>query len=137
MSEILILGNGGAISEGLDYNSFLIDRSCLCEVPPDIMNSLYRSKADLSLIDTVFISHFHGDHCFGLPFLLLSFLVMGDKAPAAIEIVAPAGIRSLAFSLTETAFTKEHPCLPWMEKHLFLIFPRVSGSIGNCVEKII
>ena len=116
--NVTILGNGGALNEGLDYNAFLIGASCLCEVPPDIMRTLHRAKADLSLIDTIFISHFHADHFFGLPFLFLSLFAMGSRSPRMVRIIGPSGIQDHCFSLTEAAFTSVHPCLLWMTEHL-------------------
>ena len=38
--KIKILGNGGAINDGLPYNSFAINGTLLCETPPDIMLSM-------------------------------------------------------------------------------------------------
>jgi hypothetical protein len=40
--RIKMLGTGGAINDGLPYNSFIVDNTLLVETPPDIMNSLYR-----------------------------------------------------------------------------------------------
>ncbi|HNX25734.1 MAG TPA: hypothetical protein PKG60_16930, partial [Spirochaetota bacterium] len=60
--QIKILGNGGAINDGLPYNSFLVDDFFLAETPPDIMTSLFRERTDLSKLRVIYISHFHGDH---------------------------------------------------------------------------
>jgi ribonuclease BN (tRNA processing enzyme) len=67
--RIQVLGNGGAINEGLPYSSFVVDGILLCETPPDIMLSLHKHAIEISSIKTVYISHLHGDHTFGLPFL--------------------------------------------------------------------
>ena len=69
---IKILGNGGAINDGLAYNAFAINGTLLCETPPDIMLSINKNSIDLASIDRIYISHLHGDHIFGLPFLILS-----------------------------------------------------------------
>ena len=40
--NIRMLGTGGAINNGLPYNSFIINEDLLIETPPDIMISLFR-----------------------------------------------------------------------------------------------
>lgn len=52
------------------------------------------------LLEAVYISHFHGDHFFGLPLLLLRFYEQGREKPLAI--IGQPGIEALvrqAFSL--------------------------------------
>jgi hypothetical protein len=90
------------------------------------MKTLHRARVDLSCIDTIFISHFHADHFFGLPFLLLTFFVMKEKAPRKVRIIGPRGIQETCFSLTETAFSSVHPCVLWMTDHLQ--FEEISGG---------
>ncbi|MBU0991008.1 MAG: hypothetical protein KJ737_00825 [Proteobacteria bacterium] len=127
---IKILGNGGAINKGLPYNSFIINDSLLCELPPDIMLSLHRNKVHLSLIDTIYISHLHGDHIFGLPFLVLSAFFnserTGDKS--SFSLIGPNGLEELAHNLVISAFTKSHPCLSWMQKFCRFFETDASGT---------
>lgn len=51
-------------------------------------------RTPLSLVDlqAIFVTHVHGDHCYGLPGLLGSAGMSGRKAP--ITIVAPTGIEA-------------------------------------------
>jgi hypothetical protein len=59
--NIKILGNGGAINDGLAYNAFVVNSTLLCETPPDIMLSIHKNSIDLPSIKTIYISHF-GTH---------------------------------------------------------------------------
>ncbi|CAB5105109.1 Ribonuclease Z (EC [Olavius algarvensis associated proteobacterium Delta 3] len=116
--NIKILGNGGAINDGLPYNSFVINETLLCETPPDIMLSLHRNSIDLASIHTIYISHLHGDHLFGLPFLILSAFFSNDETGTefSFEIIGPKGLEKMCENLVVSAFTSNHPCIKWMKE---------------------
>jgi len=117
MQEILILGNGGAVSEGLPYNGFVIDGSILVEAPPDIMPSLRNNRIDPHDIRVVYISHIHADHIFGLPFFLLQrFMddVRYDRH-GELSVIGPPGIAAHCFALMDMAFG-EIPAVSWMRR---------------------
>ena len=64
---------------------------------------LRKAKAKFSKIDHIFISHLHGDHCFGLPGLIASFRLLGRDKP--LHIYGPEGIKEMLetiFRITET-----------------------------------
>lgn len=64
---------------------------------------LRKAKARFSKINHIFISHLHGDHCFGLPGLIASFRLLGRETP--LHIYGPKGIKEMLetiFRLTET-----------------------------------
>lgn len=114
--RIKIIGNGGCLNRGLAYNSFLVGTRFLAEAPPDIMASLQTRGADLDAIDTVYLSHLHGDHAFGLPFLIINKWVreLEELVPGRLTVLGPAGIAEHTRLLTEAAFTTSHPCYAWL-----------------------
>ena len=64
---------------------------------------LRKAKARFSKINHIFISHLHGDHCFGLPGLIASFRLLGREAP--LNIYGPKGLKEMIetiFRITET-----------------------------------
>ena len=64
---------------------------------------LRKAKARFSKINNIFISHLHGDHCFGLPGLIASFRLLGRETP--LNVFGPKGIKEMMetiFRLTET-----------------------------------
>jgi phosphoribosyl 1,2-cyclic phosphodiesterase len=112
--EILILGIGGFDNSGFPFNSFIVDRHILVESPPDILQSLKREGIDRNKIDTIVISHTHGDHIFGLPFLLYNLF----KQPGwekKIRIIGPAGTRETLVKLAGLAIRDDHPSIGWID----------------------
>lgn len=64
---------------------------------------LRKAKARFSKINHIFISHLHGDHCFGLPGLIASFRLLGRET--ALHVYGPKGIEEMLetiFRITET-----------------------------------
>ncbi|MCD0480585.1 ribonuclease Z [Chryseobacterium sp. LC2016-29] len=64
---------------------------------------LRKAKARFSKINHIFISHLHGDHCFGLPGLIASFRLLGRETP--LHVYGPKGIKKMLdtiFTITET-----------------------------------
>ena len=54
---------------------------------------LRHSKIKFTKINAVFISHAHGDHCFGLIGMISTFGMLGRTAP--LHVYAPAGLREI------------------------------------------
>ncbi len=131
MMQIKILGNGGAVNDGLPYNSFMADNFLLVETPPDIMNSLFREKTDLSLLRVIYISHFHGDHYFGLPFLILRlfFNSAGQSMNYKISILGPAGIKNKSKEICRLALGENHPVNNWIDSNFIVVELKADSSI--------
>ena len=117
---VTILGNGGCLNEGLPYNSFMIGESLLVETPPDVMTSIGRLSKSIEKIATVFVSHLHGDHTFGLPFIVISSWYRARVAgtTASLVVYGPEGIQAQAELLTEAAFSVAHPCFAWLKEQV-------------------
>lgn len=54
-------------------------------------------------IEVVFVSHFHGDHIFGLPFLLLEYFHLTPRTKD-LTIIGPPGIQERIGVVTEAGF---------------------------------
>jgi ribonuclease BN (tRNA processing enzyme) len=101
--DLTFLGTGNAFAPGgLCWNGFLLDGRHMFEAPPQALQSLNRLEVDPNSIETVVLSHQHGDHFLGLPFLLLHWEHMGRTAP--IRIIAPLGTRESMLRACELAF---------------------------------
>jgi hypothetical protein len=82
------------------------------------MLSLHSNAIEIPSIKTVYISHLHGDHTFGLPFLILSafYAHWRHGRVSSYTLVGPKGLEEAAEDLVVRAFTAGHPCLEWMRQ---------------------
>ncbi len=104
MLELCFLGSGNAFTPGGRYwSSFLLNGRYLFDAPPTLLPHLKRLDVPLTDIRTVFISHFHGDHFLGLPFLLLEYLHMTPRRED-LYIVGPPGVEEMIERLADMAF---------------------------------
>ncbi|MCF6334697.1 MAG: MBL fold metallo-hydrolase [Spirochaetales bacterium] len=68
---------------------------------------LHQQKIDPNTIDIVLLSHLHGDHCGGVPFLLMDAM-LGSKRKNPLTIIGPSGIESHIKQLQELLFPGSH-----------------------------
>ena len=95
MMELTFLGSGNAFAQGGRYwSSFLADQRYLFDAPPTLLPHLKRLQVPLTGLEVVFISHLHGDHFMGLPFLLLEYLYLTERKDD-LFIVGPPGIQQM------------------------------------------
>ncbi len=98
--EIMFLGAGNAFAPAdLGWSSFLVDRRVLFEAPPAALQELNRLGVDVLGIETVVLSHFHGDHFGGLPFLLLDYTIRRVRS-RELTIIGPPGVGERVEALT-------------------------------------
>lgn len=104
MLELSFLGSGNAFTTGGRYwSSFLLNGRYLFEAPPTILPHLKRLGIPLTDIQAIFITHFHGDHFLGLPFLLLEYLYVTPRRDD-LHIIGPPGVQRVIEQLTHIAF---------------------------------
>lgn len=123
--KVTVLGNGGFYNEGLSYNALAIDGRVLVETPPDILQSIARQGMRPAQFDTVFVSHIHGDHCFGFPFFFFNWLYAGDaeshwQKGSALTLIGPHGLGGQIRALLRMAIPHEHPYTEAFERQVRL-----------------
>lgn len=95
--RVHILGCGSALPT-LKHNpsSQIVEMRGKCfmiDCGEGTQTQLRRSKIKFTRISAVFISHVHGDHCFGLIGMISTFGMLGRTAP--LHIYAPAGFSNI------------------------------------------
>jgi ribonuclease BN (tRNA processing enzyme) len=88
MTSVSFLGTGNYLAPGRYWNSFVVDRSILVEPAPTALPHLRRMGLGVADLDVVVVSHFHPDHTFGWPFLLLE-IVRTRPADRPLHVVGP------------------------------------------------
>jgi ribonuclease BN (tRNA processing enzyme) len=101
--DLLFLGSGNAFAaEGRAFSSFLLDGRYLFDCGPTVLQQLAKAGVPPSDIEAVFISHYHADHFFGLPFLMLDAKYGGRRKD--LTIVGPPGIEARTRDLSELGY---------------------------------
>ena len=101
--DLLFLGSGNAFAAGRYWGSFLLNGRYLFDASPIALPHLKRSEVNLAEIEAIFISHFHADHFFGLPFLLLEYAEETPRSKA-LTIIGPPGIEERVRTITDAGY---------------------------------
>ncbi len=87
------------------------------------------SKLSIPAISTIFISHLHGDHLYGLPGLLSSRSFQGGRTP--LTVYGPVGIKTyIQMSLATTNTSLKY------ELHIIELEEASSFQIGACTVSV-
>lgn len=105
--KVRFIGTGSAINTDRLSSAVLIGDSILVDAPPGINQRLLREGFELQRLDHVLISHWHGDHVFGLPFLFLEYML--QPRTDRLNVYGPADIEDKIHSLVKLAFPKSNP----------------------------
>lgn len=106
MVRIEFLGSGNAfLPQGRYHSLLMLDESLLIDAPPTLLASLRRRELSPADIRTVMITHWHGDHVFGFPFLLLERKYISDRqAESRLSVHSPVGGEDKLRHLCELAY---------------------------------
>ena len=92
--EVLILGCGSAKPTARHFPSAQIvnvhDKLYMIDCGEGAQMQMCRNRVNFSRLDNIFISHLHGDHCFGLIGLISTYNLLGRTAN--LNIYSPDGL---------------------------------------------
>jgi ribonuclease BN (tRNA processing enzyme) len=103
--KAIFIGVGDAFDERETNTSILIDfegTRILLDCGFTVPKSLFSLIPDADSIDAVFISHFHGDHFMGVPYLLGHMRSAGRKSP--LTFIGPKDIEQKIISAVNFAY---------------------------------
>ncbi|HXZ84668.1 MAG TPA: MBL fold metallo-hydrolase [Myxococcota bacterium] len=117
MAEVLFVGTGDAFGSGGRRNSAIVVRdgghTLLLDCGPTTLGGLKEMGIDPLDIDAVALSHFHGDHIAGMPFLMLDYIYASPR-DRPLDILGPPGVASQLAALTRANHydTEQAPRFP-------------------------
>ncbi len=128
--DICFLGSGNAFMAERECGCILVNDRIMLDAGPGALLSLKRLHKDTAKISHIFLSHFHADHCFGLPFLLLEWMFIA-KTDAALTIVGPAGVEERVHTIMELAYP-EIMAMGWPRPMVFHeVNPGAEETVGG------
>jgi ribonuclease BN (tRNA processing enzyme) len=105
--QVRFLGSGDAFGSGGRFNTcFLVEagqKAFLIDCGASSLVAIRKSGIDPNAIGTIFISHLHGDHFGGLPFVLLDAQFYSRRTTPLI-VVGPVGLRQRLTEAMEVLF---------------------------------
>jgi len=104
--RIDMLGTGNAfLPHGRLHSFAMLNRRHIIDAPPTALASLRRAGQSVADVQTVFVTHVHGDHVFGFPFLLLERKYISDREGLKpLRVVGTPFVRERLSALCELAF---------------------------------
>lgn len=105
--SLTVLGSGDAFASGGRLQSGYVLGAggwrALLDAGPTTLAALARTGTAPDAIDAVFISHLHGDHYAGLPFLLLDALVAHPRR-GPLGVYGPPELETSTFAVLELLY---------------------------------
>jgi ribonuclease Z len=88
MPEVIMLGTGRALPTAAQENTYFViagrERCVMVDCAGAPYRRLLKAQLDPARLSAVVITHFHPDHAYGVPSLLLSLWLAGRMAPLAL-----------------------------------------------------
>jgi ribonuclease BN (tRNA processing enzyme) len=104
--RLRVLGSGDAFnSSGALHSCYMLEHeggTLLMECGPGVLAALKRAGVDTGVVDAILVSHLHGDHFGGIPFLLLEYKFKNPRSRPLVIAGPPTAeqrIRDLYASL--------------------------------------
>ncbi|MBI3962047.1 MAG: MBL fold metallo-hydrolase [Deinococcus sp.] len=110
--QVTFLGTGDAFASGGRLQTCYLAQSrtanFLLDCGPCSLYALKQAKVDPAGLDLVLISHLHGDHFGGLPFLLLDFQFASQRQKPVV-VAGPPGTAQQVEQLLHTLYPDQTP----------------------------
>lgn len=144
--EVHILGCGSALPTTRHFASSQVvnvrDKLFMIDCGEGAQMQLRRSKQKFTRLNHIFISHLHGDHCFGLMGLISTFSMLGRTAELCIhapkeleELLMPQlnfFCKGMSYQVTFRPFDTKMPSLVYEDRSLTVTTIPMKHRIPCC-----
>lgn len=129
---VTFLGSGNAFGSGGRFQTcILVDCTTtrfLLDCRASSLIAMKKQGVDPSTVSTILVTHLHGDHFAGIPFLLLDAQFAKREAP--LVIAGPPGIQTRVREAMEVLFPKSSETTPWFPLSFVELPPSTPSQIG-------
>jgi ribonuclease BN (tRNA processing enzyme) len=134
--QVIFLGTGDAFGAGGRHQAaYLVssgEGSILLDCGATTLASMRREQIAAGCVDAIFLSHFHGDHFAGLPFLLLEY-TYHEPRRRALTIGGPPGTRERVAELYRAMYRQPGARPLPFELHFIELLPGRQAQAGRAV----
>jgi ribonuclease BN (tRNA processing enzyme) len=131
--QVQFLGSGDAFGSGGRLQSCILvshpGGRFLIDCGASAMISLRRFGIDPNTIDSIFLTHLHGDHFGGLPFFILDAQLVSRRS-VPLLVAGPQGVAKRLPEAMEASFPGSSGARRKIETEIKEMEPRVSHSTG-------
>ena len=92
--------------------------------------ALRQQDIDPNSIDVILLTHLHGDHCGGVPFLLVDAM-LGSKRERPLVVAGPRDLRYRMFLISEALFPGMHAMKPRFDLTWIELEPGEPTQVGD------
>lgn len=106
-TTVRFLGSGDSFGSGGRFQTCIMvegeDRRLVLDCGASSLIAMRSQGVEPNSIDAILLTHFHGDHCAGVPFFLMDAM-LGSKRTRPLLVAGPPGTRGRMEALREALF---------------------------------
>jgi len=114
-SQIRFVGSGDAFGSGGRFQTCILGdiggRRFLLDCGASSLIAMKAQAIDPNSVETILLTHLHGDHCAGVPFLLMDAM-LGSKRRTPLVVVGPEGTAARMEQLRDALFPGSGGMMP-------------------------
>ncbi len=133
-ARVTVLGSGDAFNSGARFSAAYLVQAPGCtfllDCGPSTLLALKRQGIDPAVIDFVILSHLHGDHFAGVPFLLLEYLYENPRSRPLL-IAGPADVENRVRLLFAACYKELSTRRPPFDLEFRELVPDTQVGIGG------
>jgi len=136
MSELTVtfLGSGDAFSSGGRLNTCILvegeDKRFLLDCGASSLAAMKSQGVDPKSIDTILITHLHGDHFGGLPFMIIEARFVSPRE-RPLTVVGPPGLEQRVIAAMEMLYPNSSQALDFVDVVFIEIYAGKTSTIGE------